>query len=238
LSTSPAAIGRIRTSCPFAVLGDLSNPYPAPGPVQLGAHGRGSLKHRNLTPNVPAGQPSPRPRLPPGVHHRQPGSWAWAATRTCTSPTPASHRRPAGPSAHCVLVEQAQIMVGLAGRSSGVGHIARQEIMRRAWSWILGCSRMRPSRRRWAGRVRGWVSDRRSARRCCAESAGSSRPGCVGGGAAMGSPLCWTWPPSTSSTVPISSPWLHQRLARRRVDQQGSAVRLTCCTYLGVLPAE
>jgi len=30
----------------------------------------------------------------------------------------------------------------------------------------------------------------------------------------------------------------HQRLARRRVDQQGSAVRLKSHTYLGVLPAE
>jgi hypothetical protein len=53
------------------------------------------------------------------------------------------------------------------------------------------------------------------------------------------------WPPPSqarptrrSSTVPISSPWLDQWLARRRVDQQGEAVRLTSCTYLGVLSAE
>jgi CubicO group peptidase (beta-lactamase class C family) len=49
---------------------------------------------------------------------------------------------------------------------------------------------------------------------------------------------CRARPTRRSSTVPNSSPWLHQRLARRRVDQQGSAVRLTSCTYLGVLPAE
>jgi hypothetical protein len=66
-----------------------------------------------------------------------------------------------------------------AGRSSGVGRIAQQEIVRRAWSGRLGCSRMWPSRRRWAGRVRGRCRIGDPARRCCTASASSSRPGCV-----------------------------------------------------------
>jgi len=46
-------------------------------------------------------------------------------------------------------------------------------------------------------------------------------------------------PTGRSSTVPISSPWLHTSAPpAARVDQQGSVVRLTSCTYLGVLLAE
>jgi len=53
----------------------------------------------------------------------------------------------------------------------------------RPWGSPQG-SRMRPSRRRRAGRVRGWCRIGEPARRCCAASARRRRPGC-GGGAAM-----------------------------------------------------
>jgi len=112
-----------------------------------------------------------------------------------------------------------------------LGRIARQEIVRRAWSGRLGCARMRPSRRRWAGRVRGRCRIGDPARRCCGASA-SSRPGVLEGERTVGSRCaglgrrlrpaprrnssarpagrrCRARPTRRSSTVSISSPWLH-----------------------------
>jgi hypothetical protein len=67
-------------------------------------------------------------------------------------------------------------------RTAARGHPGDAAAAHRAWGLIVetGCSGMRPSRRRWAGRVRGWCRIGDPARRCCAASAsqhGTAGPG-------------------------------------------------------------